>query len=46
MPVVDDNGHLVGILTADDILELIAAGVTGLLGLVKRELDKETHRRP
>ena len=23
LPVVDDNGHLIGVVTADDVLELV-----------------------
>jgi len=28
LPVVTGNGHLVGILTADDVLELLTDGLT------------------
>jgi CBS domain-containing protein len=42
MPVVDDSGGLVGILTLDDLLELLADELSFLAKLVKHEQDKET----
>ena len=45
MPVVDEHSALVGILTLDDMLELLTEGLTGLVKLVRRELATETSRR-
>ena len=45
MPVVDDSGGLVGILTLDDLLELLADELSFLAKLVKHEQDKETMNR-
>lgn len=41
LPVVDDNGGLVGILALDDLLELLAEELFALARLVKREQKKE-----
>lgn len=46
LPVVNPRGGLVGILTADDVLDLLAEGLTGLVKLVRREIDRETQVRP
>jgi CBS domain-containing protein len=45
VPVVDYKGMLVGILTADDILELIAEQLSHLVGLIRREQSRERARR-
>lgn len=45
MPVVDDSGGLVGILTLDDLLELLADELSFLAKLVRHEQDKETMNR-
>lgn len=45
LPVVNDHGGLVGILTADDILELFAEAMANLASLVGREIEKETEQR-
>jgi CBS domain-containing protein len=45
LPVVDDNGGLVGILTLDDLLELLAEELFDLAKLVKLEQEKETINR-
>ena len=45
MPVVNDRGGLEGILTVDDVLELLAEGLTDLVGLVNQELKKEVRGR-
>lgn len=45
LPVVDDNGGLVGILTLDDLIELLADEMAALAKLVKHEQKKETMSR-
>lgn len=45
LPVVDEQRALVGILTLDDVLELLAEGLTDLVKLVRRELADEAERR-
>ena len=45
VPVVDASGGLIGILTVDDILELMAEYLGGLARLVKRERESETRKR-
>ena len=45
MPVVNERGGLVGILTADDVLELLNEGLTDLVNLVNREIGHERARR-
>ena len=42
VPVVDKGGGLVGILTLDDLLELLAEELLALANLVRREQKKET----
>jgi CBS domain-containing protein len=45
VPVVNEDGGLEGILTVDDILEILAEQVNGLAGLVKTEQRRERERR-
>ena len=45
MPVVNADGNLEGIVTADDVLELLAEGLTGFVKIVKRELQREVEQR-
>ncbi len=45
LPVVDDAGALVGIVTVDDLMELIAEQLTDLVRLVGSELVGERARR-
>ena len=45
LPVVNDSGALVGILTLDDLLELLAEELLALAKLVKYEQKKETISR-
>jgi len=45
LPVVDGSGGLVGILTLDDLLELLAEELLALAKLVKHEQKKETMTR-
>jgi len=42
LPVVNNSGGLVGILTLDDLLELLAEEMSTLAKLVKHEQKKET----
>jgi CBS domain-containing protein len=45
MPVVDAAGVLVGILTLDDLLELLAEELTEIARLVARERQREAAAR-
>ena len=45
VPVVDRAGALVGILTMDDLLELLAEQLTDLVRLVGNELVRERSKR-
>jgi CBS domain-containing protein len=45
VPVVDRGGGLVGILTLDDLLELLAEELLALAKLVRHEQKKETMSR-
>jgi len=45
VPVVDANGALVGIVTADDIIDLLAEQLTSLVGMVQREQRREQTTR-
>jgi CBS domain-containing protein len=45
MPVVNENGGLAGIVTADDVLELLAEGFTDFVKIVKRGLQREAEHR-
>ncbi len=45
LPVVDENGGLVGILTLDDLLKLLAEELLALSKLVAHEQKKETMSR-
>jgi CBS domain-containing protein len=45
LPVVDGKGGLVGILTLDDLLELLAEELLELSRLVRHEQKKESMRR-
>lgn len=46
LPVVDDAGALIGLLTLDDLIELLGEGLTDLAGAVKAELRRERRQRP
>ncbi len=46
MPVVDQQGHLIGIVTLDDYLALLAEELNELAKLVAREQNLELKRRP
>jgi CBS domain-containing protein len=45
MPVVDRDGGLVGILTLDDLLSLLAEEMTELAKLVSHERQREAAAR-
>lgn len=45
LPVVDNRGSLIGILTLDDLLELLAEELLELSKLVKHEQKKESVKR-
>ena len=45
LPVVDTEGHLVGIVSADDLLGLVADEVSSLARLVSREQRREREVR-
>jgi len=45
VPVVNANGALVGIVTVDDIIDLLAEQLTSLVGLVQREQNSERSSR-
>jgi CBS domain-containing protein len=46
LPVVDESGALVGLLTVDDLLELLAEELLAISKLVNHQRQKETWRRP
>jgi CBS domain-containing protein len=45
VPIVDERGALVGIVTADDILDLLAEEMTALAKMVSREQRREAELR-
>lgn len=45
VPVVDTAGALVGIITFDDIVDILAEQLSGLATLVKRQIRHEAQRR-
>ncbi len=45
LPVVDDNGELIGIITLDDLLLLLAKEFSSLTKLVAREQKNEAIKR-
>jgi CBS domain-containing protein len=45
LPVVDAAGGLVGLVAADDLLELLAEEMSGLASIVAREQRRETEQR-
>ncbi|MDZ7828548.1 MAG: CBS domain-containing protein [Halofilum sp. (in: g-proteobacteria)] len=40
-PVLDDEGALVGVLSLDDVIELVAEEMTEMSGLLRREREHE-----
>jgi CBS domain-containing protein len=45
LPVVGVRGELIGIVSADDLLELVAEEVTSLARIIGREQHQEVNRR-
>lgn len=45
MPVVDASGALLGIVTADDLIDLLAEELTGLARMMAREQKREAEVR-
>ena len=45
MPVVDGNGALIGIVTLDDLLEIVAEEMNEMAKLISREQLREEHSR-
>jgi CBS domain-containing protein len=45
LPVVDGRGALVGILSIDDLLELISEQLSGLVTVITREQEREREFR-
>jgi Mg/Co/Ni transporter MgtE len=45
VPVVDARGALVGIVTVDDLLEIIAEEVDGLVKVIAAEQSREARNR-
>lgn len=45
LPVVDDQGGLAGIITADDMLDLLAEELTELARIAPREQEREARTR-
>lgn len=46
MPVVDDQGALIGLITLDDLLELLAEQLKDLSSLVSKEQQSELKAHP
>jgi CBS domain-containing protein len=46
LPVVDADGQLEGIVTFDDILKAMSFELSGLIGLMARERQREQVTRP
>lgn len=45
LPVVDERGRLTGLLAADDLLDLFAAEISDLAGVVARGMRREARER-
>ena len=45
VPVVDDVGALVGIVSADDLFELLAEEMNDLVQVIRREISRERETR-
>ena len=45
LPIVNESGGLIGILTLDDLLELLSEELLEIAKLVRNEQQKETRSR-
>ncbi|HTJ55685.1 MAG TPA: CBS domain-containing protein, partial [Nitrosospira sp.] len=45
LPIVDENGALIGILALDDLLELLSEELLAIAKLVRYQRRKETKQR-
>ena len=45
VPVIDENGALIGIVTLDDLLEIVAEEMNEMAKLISREQLREEHSR-
>lgn len=45
LPVVNNEGGLVGILTVDDVIELLSEAITNIASLITAEQQREQNRR-
>jgi CBS domain-containing protein len=45
VPIVDENGALVGILALDDLLELLSEELLAIAKLIRHQREKETRHR-
>ena len=46
LPLINDNGELVGIITTDDVMEILSEEVLDLAKLIRYEHKKEIRHRP
>ena len=46
MPVVDEIGQLVGVLSLDEVLDVLAQELLGVIGSIRTEVRTEGVRRP
>lgn len=46
LPIINDNGELVGIITTDDVMEILSEEVLDLAKLIRYEHKKEIRHRP
>lgn len=46
LPVVDEAGHLVGVLTLDDLLRLVATEIGDLAEAIRRQFARPSHAVP
>jgi len=46
LPVTDNEGNLVGLLTTDDVLELMAEQLNSIVSLISRQQKHELEHRP
>ncbi|MDI9819010.1 MULTISPECIES: CBS domain-containing protein [unclassified Legionella] len=46
LPVVDDNQALIGIITIDDIIDILTEMLGCVVQVIKRQRDLETQERP